>query len=75
MISIISFASSPSLMVLLAVPKAASVSDVSPASGRRHTAAPTKVPLYVTCKTPVKMPPAAPAAGKSDVRSSGATTT
>ena len=41
MISIISFAPSPSLMVEGAVPKAARVSDVSPVVGPpRHTAMP-----------------------------------
>ena len=41
-ISTISFAPSPSFMVELAVPKAASVSDVSPGVGppRHHTAMP-----------------------------------
>jgi hypothetical protein len=39
MISTISFAPSPSIMVELAVPKAASVSDASPGVGPpRHTA-------------------------------------
>ena len=39
MISTISFAPSPSIMVALAVPKAASVSDASPGVGPpRHTA-------------------------------------